>query len=567
VTTSSSTPSGDGDKVVAFSTELTAEQCAARRLKVEVEQISPEERARRLRVEVERLARLPVAEWLFWLDGVAEERGVDKATLKQMIEATVRENEKKAREAKADDRRREQRIEKQKDNAQREEERKRREQEREQERADKEAEKKEREKEKAFAALVKLPKAEHEKRLVELAKRIDEDLEYLKAEFKVFADSEEKSGTGDIELWPDPIDTKMLLTEVIAQLRRYILVRDDDILAIALWIMFAWVHEAIAVHSPILLFTSPEGDCGKSTACGVIKFLTPRGHSAAELTGPGLYRFVDRARPTLILDDADNLLKRKPDLAHIINVSWTRGTLIPRVGAHGITHWFDPFCPKLVSGVKVALEKTTMTRTIKIKFKPKLPEEKTDDFNHVDDDTFVSFRRKLARWASDNAEALKGARSILPPGFSNRLRMNWHFQLTIADLAGDDWPKLARRAAVKLARERREPSAGVRLLEAFRALFATHGPELTSAEVQSMLTADQDGEWAEFNGSSRPITKGQIPKLLDPYDIHPDVIHPRGRKADRGYRAEWFADAFARYLRPAAGKRTTVRKPRGKPQK
>ena len=39
-------------------------------------------------------------------------------------------------------------------------------------------------------------------------------------------------------------------------------------------------------------------------------------------------------------------------------------------------------------------------------------------------------------------------------GFNNRLRMNWELQLAIADLAGGDWPKLARRAAIKLT----EPS-------------------------------------------------------------------------------------------------------------
>src|SRR5262245_59455564 len=103
-------------------------------------EISPEERARRLQTEVERLARQPVTEWMFWIDyGVGEQFGVDKATLKRMVEATVRANEKKRHEAKAADRQREQRIEKQRANERREHERKRREQEREQERADKEA--------------------------------------------------------------------------------------------------------------------------------------------------------------------------------------------------------------------------------------------------------------------------------------------------------------------------------------------------------------------------------------------------------------------------------------------
>jgi putative DNA primase/helicase len=486
--------------------------------------------------------------------------------MRELVEAVLKENHKKEREAKAEEQRREKCMAKHRANKQREEDRKRREQEREQERADKEAAKKERGKEKAFAALIKLPKAEHEKQLIELAKRLDEDLKLLKDEFKEFADSEEEGpDIGDVEPWPDPVDTKALLTELMTQLKRYVVVHDDASVAIVLWVMFAWVH-SIAVHSPYLVFVSAEGDCGKTTACDMVKFLSPRGHSGTELTAASIYRFVDRVRPTLIIDDADTLFKRKPDLVTIVNAAWTRGTKIPRQGPGSLTYWFDPFCPKVIAGVKLALLRTTMTRTIAVKMVPKLPEEKVEDFDHVDDDTFLTLRRKLTRWAADNVEALKGARPVLPPGFTNRLRMNWLLQLVIADLAGGDWPKLARRAAIRLARERREVSEGVRVLEAFRTLFATYGPILTSAEVQGLLTADSNSEWVDFRGHG-PISQRQIAVLLDPYDVHPGVIHPQGRKADRGYKAEWFADAFARYLRPTARKRTSVSKPRGKPRK
>jgi len=81
---------------------------------------SPEERARRLRGEVDRLASLPVVEWMFYLEGVAEKYGVSRADLKAMVEATIRANEKKAREDKAEDRQRIQRVEKDEVTAKRE---------------------------------------------------------------------------------------------------------------------------------------------------------------------------------------------------------------------------------------------------------------------------------------------------------------------------------------------------------------------------------------------------------------------------------------------------------------
>ena len=511
-------------------------------------EITPEERARRVQVEAERRARQSTVEWMFWLPSLAQQHGIPEAKLKQMIEAQVRANEKKEREAKAERRKREQRIERERADARREQERQQRAQERADREAKKQTERKQRDRDKEFARLLKLPSAEHEPQIVALAKRLDEDLDFLRDEFTQFAAAQEKSSdTGYVEPWPEPIDTRTLLGEVMSQLRRYVVVHDDAAaVAIGLWVCFAWLHAEIAVHSPLLVLTSAEGDAGKTTACGVIQLMTPRSYAAAELTAPNLYRFVDHLHPTLIVDDADKLLERKPDLLHIINVSWTRGTKIPRQD-HGVTRWFDPFCPKVISGVNVQLPKTTATRKISVKLLPKLPHEKVDDFRHVDDGDFITLRRKLVRWAADHVAALKQARPVMPPGFNNRLRMNWELQFAIADLAGCDWPKSARRVAIKLALERREPSEGKRLLAAFRDLFSAHGSVLASAEVQRLLNADPSNEWVDFRGRGRPISQREIALLLDAYDVHPTYIH-RGRKTERGYRVEQFAEAFRHYL-------------------
>ena len=52
------------------------------------------------------------------------------------------------------------------------------------------------------------------------------------------------------------------------------------------------------------------------------------------------------------------------------------------------------------------------------------------------------------------------------------------------------------------------------------------------------------------------ITQRQVAVLLDQYDIHPAPLHvDKHSTTERGYKAEWFKDAFARYLPP---KRATV---------
>jgi hypothetical protein len=514
-------------------------------------EVTPEEVARRLNVEVERLASLPPVEWLFYLsEGVAEKHGIERADLKAMIEATIRANEKKSREDKADDRQREQRAEKK-------EERIRREQKREQERAEKEAERKRKEREKAFEAIAKLPRVAHELRLAELAKRLDEDVDLLRDEFAAFIGPDAEAV--GLEPWDERVDTQALLNELMARVRRFVVIDDDVAIAVSLWVMFSWLHE-IAVHSPNLVVTSAERDSGKTTLLGVLGFLTPRAYPAVELTGPNVYHVVDRLHPTLIIDEADKLFHRKPDLMHIVNAGWTRGTKIPRM-VRGVIHQFDPFCAKIVGMKGLALPDTTASRSIIVKLWPRMPHEKVSDFTFADDNDFVTLRRKAMRWALDNVATLQDACPIMPLGFGNRLAANWRLLFAIADLAGGSLPKQARAAAVKVSRKRHQPSEGLRLLAALRPMLAAR-ENITSAEIVAALTADQDGEWCDFRGRGQAITKRGVALLLHQYDIGPAVIH-RGRRAERGYRAAWFTEVFARYL----PNRTTVRKVRGKRRK
>jgi hypothetical protein len=198
--------------------------------------LTSEERARRLQVEVERLARQSPTEWLFWLDNVAKKHGIEPGKLKTMIEATVKANEKKARADKAEERQREQRAEKQRTNERREQDRQQREERRAQQEADKEAEREQREREKELAEIAKLPSAVHEQKLAALAERLDEDLDFLRQELSTLIAEEEITSVA-CEQWPEPVDLNVLLTEIMVQIRRYVIVHNDAAaVAVVLWI-------------------------------------------------------------------------------------------------------------------------------------------------------------------------------------------------------------------------------------------------------------------------------------------------------------------------------------------
>ena len=86
-----------------------------------------------------------------------------------------------------------------------------------------------------------------------------------------------------IEPWPDPVETAALLEELIKQLQRFVVFKyDTDPAAAALWIAFAWIHDAVAIHSPILAVMAPDINCGKSTMLGALKYLTPRPYAGVD---------------------------------------------------------------------------------------------------------------------------------------------------------------------------------------------------------------------------------------------------------------------------------------------
>jgi hypothetical protein len=254
----------------------------------------------------------------------------------------------------------------------------------------------------------------------------------------------------------------------------------------------------------------------------------------------------------LIIDDADRLLPRRPDLAHIVNASWTRGVPIPRVEKTGDVHFFDPFCPKALNGIDLLahLAPATRTRCITIKLLPKLEGEVVADHRQAaDDEDFVLLRRKWLRWSIDNMLTLKGAKPRMPEGFFSRLEENYHLLFAIAELAGSDWPKRAHAAAIKLSRTHDKPSLGKRLLGIFFDLSIRHGTLLPSEQLEHWVPAEDD-EFANYRG--HPINKYEIAALLKPYcEIHPKLIHPHGRKDGvRGYDTAWpeFTLAFKHYL-------------------
>jgi putative DNA primase/helicase len=356
-----------------------------------------------------------------------------------------------------------------------------------------------------------------------------------------------------VEPSSQPVDAERLITEIVGHIRSYVVMSDDAARIVALWIVMTWVHDQAAIHSPILLVTSPEPNSGKTTLLGVISFLVRRSLRTAGVTPAALYRAVEKWTPTIIVDEADTAFVENDDLRRVVNSGWTRGEgVLLCSGETNDPYVFSTFCPKALGMKGRKLPDTTLSRTIIIEMVRRKPSEKAMDFGYVDDDRLAELRSELARYAADNADPLRRARPALPEGFENRRAANWRLLLAIADTAGEEWGRKARAAAEKIAGTPASESTGTDLLADIKKLFDARpdADSILSRQMVELLTADSESRWCEWGRDRKPITQKQLAGLLREFHIISTTVHPAGQAHGKGYRRVDFEEVWARYLSP-----------------
>ena len=122
----------------------------------------------------------------------------------------------------------------------------------------------------------------------------------------------------------------------------------------------------------------------------------------------------------------------------------------------------------------------------------------------------------------------------------------WEPLLVLADLAGGDWPKLAREAAVRLSAIAQEGSpVSALLLDAALILANTENGRMFSRDLVGTLNAIDDRPWAVLRNGKK-LTELCLANLLRPYGVRPRSIWI-GERSAKGYAKEDFADAVRRY--------------------
>lgn len=348
--------------------------------------------------------------------------------------------------------------------------------------------------------------------------------------------------------WPEPVDGDALLSSLHMGVERYIILPPYAAAVIALWAVHSHAIAA-AHHTARLLFKSPEMRCGKTMALNVLRRLVVRPLQAANVSAAAIYRTVEAARPTLLVDEGDSFLGKCDELRGVINSGHEKHGAVIRVdGENNEPRVFATFAATAIACIG-SMPGTIEDRSIIINMKRRKRDEVVERLRGDRAPELDDLASMAARWVTDNLPKLKMMDVDPPAVLSDRAADGWRPLLAIADLAGGDWPDLARQAAIALsASTDDEESIRVMLLKDMRSIFNTRSQDkIPSETIVSDLHGMEDRPWNEYGRARKPITKTKLANLLKPFRIGPGKVR-MGETTINGYRLEQFRDSFERYL-------------------
>ncbi len=352
--------------------------------------------------------------------------------------------------------------------------------------------------------------------------------------------------------WPEPVEPAAVLDELRAFIRRFIVLDEHAVTAVALWIAFAHAFE-IAEVSPRLAVLSATKRCGKTRLIELLGLLCPSAIAASNLTPSAIFRTIDAGFCTLLIDEADTFTRENGELRGLLNSGHTKTAayVIRSVPTgEGGKEWtprrFSTWCPIAIAAIG-RLPETWLDRAIVIPMKRKLrsqPVERLTRANQAARAQAAALASKLVRLAQDSLEAVRNATPEPPPLDSDRQVDNWELLLAIANLGSPDWAKRARAAAVALSGKQDETadSLPLKMLADVYSIFeAEHLELIGSAELCEKLVALELSPWSTIS-RGRPLTPARLARLLRQFEVY-----PRNAGKQNGYARKDVARAYTPY--------------------
>jgi hypothetical protein len=339
---------------------------------------------------------------------------------------------------------------------------------------------------------------------------------------------------------------------VAATIARYVILPSPAaMVAVVLWI--AATHAVKAWNcAPRLVIRAPERRCGKSRLLDMVEGMCHRPLMTVNASPSAVYRSIGLTPsnpPTLLIDEADTIFGPKAgeneDLRGLLNAGHQRGRPALRydAGSRSVEK-IETFAMAALAGIG-AMPDTIEDRAAVIRMRRRAPGESVEPYRvRRDGPELDRLRERLNHWLTRHVADLTTAAPEMP--LEDRAADTWEPLIAIADLAGGQWPRAARKSAVALTSDRDaadETSLHTRLLADCRSAFQD-AEALPTAVLLERLRADPEAPWATHGPNG--LTAMRMGNLLRDFEIRSSTIRFNTGQA-KGYARSDFTDAWNRY--------------------
>lgn len=338
----------------------------------------------------------------------------------------------------------------------------------------------------------------------------------------------------------------LLLASLEDLFRRHVVVPVGVPLVLALWTINTYIFQ-IFDYCPYIALVSPVKRCGKTSVLKLLARVARRPTFTVDISDAALFRLVDARRPTLLMDEAENL--QRSSLRAILNAGFEQAATVPRCVGQQVQD-FQVFCPKALACVG-RLPDTVADRSIIVRMRRAKPGEKVDELRRRTLGDVAPLAEAIRTWATAHEPYIAEAYNENAIDFlAGREADLWEGLFAIVRVAAPARIAELKDTANRLAAEKveddtySEMSIGIRLLSDISAVFAAEATEtMPTSRLLCELRNLPDAPWLRLSGS-------ELARKLRPFEIIPKQLWVNGKNV-RGYSRRDFADAFERYVAPA----------------
>ena len=301
---------------------------------------------------------------------------------------------------------------------------------------------------------------------------------------------------------------------------------------------------------PRLAFLSDLPASGKTFAMSRTMSLCARPVICTDPTAPALAKIISEAHATVGIDEIDLLLRKgtsKQEVRTILNSGYSRNGQVLRASGQ-----IPVFGPVALAGLDVGFSnaaplRATYSRSVCIRMKAAAAGSTEPYRERLHDPQAHYLAEVLESWAMTHLGAVADSWPDMPDGADNRLADIWEPLITVADVAGGEWPARARAAFTELGsgRESSSPTVapGQRIIGDLAAVWPADESRLASSTVIGRLVALRGAPYGQL-WPQPELAGGELAALLAPFGIAPAKLRVDGQSL-RGYTRDQFAAAWA----------------------